>query len=127
MKNKIEAFKKQIEAKQEELKNFAQDNFHHLSRELFETNPELISFTFRQYTPYFNDGDECVFSVNFYGDEEDFEFIEGIDEKKKDGIIELAVDFIDSIPSGTMKDIFGDHCEVKLSAGKSEVSDYQHD
>jgi len=38
----------------------------------FEKHPRVKMVTWTQYTPYFNDGDECVFSVNeavFSGDE----------------------------------------------------------
>jgi hypothetical protein len=31
------------------------------SAELFEEFPELESFSWTQYTPYFNDGDTCEF------------------------------------------------------------------
>ena len=30
---------------------------------LFDENPELESFSWKQFTPYFNDGDTCYFSV----------------------------------------------------------------
>jgi hypothetical protein len=33
-------------------------------KQIFKKNPELKSFSWTQYTPYFNDGDECVFSAN---------------------------------------------------------------
>lgn len=32
-------------------------------KELFVSHPDLERFSWVQYTPYFNDGDECVFSV----------------------------------------------------------------
>lgn len=31
--------------------------------DLFNNNPQLLAIKWDQYTPYFNDGDECVFSV----------------------------------------------------------------
>ena len=34
---------------------------------LFENNPELKAIVWTQYTPYFNDGDECVFRVGEVG------------------------------------------------------------
>lgn len=33
-------------------------------KDLFISIPEVSSFSWNQYTPYFNDGDECVFRVN---------------------------------------------------------------
>lgn len=32
--------------------------------QVFEQYPEITAFVWCQYTPYFNDGDECVFRVN---------------------------------------------------------------
>src|SRR5688572_30748584 len=33
-------------------------------RDMFEKHPDLISLRWTQYTPYFNDGDACTFSVH---------------------------------------------------------------
>lgn len=33
-------------------------------KEFFEKTPEIKTIRWTQYTPYFNDGEECVFSVN---------------------------------------------------------------
>ncbi len=33
-------------------------------KDIFESIPEVSSFSWTQYSPYFNDGDECVFGVN---------------------------------------------------------------
>ena len=38
--------------------------FTDLTKEFFDENPELESFGWNQYTPYFNDGDTCEFSAN---------------------------------------------------------------
>lgn len=38
--------------------------FEPMVKEFFAANPNVIGISWRQYTPYFNDGDECVFSVN---------------------------------------------------------------
>lgn len=38
--------------------------FDEFSKSIFQDNPELHSFSWFQYTPYFNDGDECVFSAH---------------------------------------------------------------
>lgn len=38
--------------------------FTDLTKEFFDENPELKSFGWNQYTPYFNDGDTCEFSAN---------------------------------------------------------------
>jgi hypothetical protein len=39
--------------------------FKEAVKELFKKNPKLQSFSWDEYTPHFNDGDECVFSTHF--------------------------------------------------------------
>jgi hypothetical protein len=46
------------------LKKNVQQLFNMQIKELFSKQPVLNSFSWAQYTPYFNDGDECTFSVN---------------------------------------------------------------
>jgi hypothetical protein len=41
----------------------AQELFKATTKEFFEKNPAVTIIRWNQYTPYFNDGDECVFSV----------------------------------------------------------------
>ncbi len=40
------------------------DFFWSLAQEVFQKNPRLLSFSWRQYIPSFNDGDACTFTVN---------------------------------------------------------------
>lgn len=42
----------------------AAEIFKQSVRVLFNSSPDLQLITWTQYTPYFNDGEECVFSVN---------------------------------------------------------------
>lgn len=54
-------------AEQEELrKKFqtkAQELFKETTKKFFAKNPAVTAIVWSQYTPYFNDGDTCVFSV----------------------------------------------------------------
>lgn len=62
-----EEFDKLIEEQQELTKRFqskAQELFKATTKEFFDKNPGVTAVTWTQYTPYFNDGDTCVFSVN---------------------------------------------------------------
>jgi hypothetical protein len=38
--------------------------FKEIFKEFFDKNPSITVVKWTQYTPYFNDGDECVFGVN---------------------------------------------------------------
>ena len=58
----------QLLAEQAELKRKfqeqAQEMFKGVTKEFFEKNPGVTAVVWTQYTPYFNDGDECVFRVH---------------------------------------------------------------
>jgi Zn-finger protein len=42
----------------------AQEMFKEITKEFFDKNPGITGVVWTQYTPYFNDGDTCEFSVN---------------------------------------------------------------
>ena len=42
----------------------AQKMFKTVTKEFFDKNPAITMITWNQYTPYFNDGEECVFGVH---------------------------------------------------------------
>ena len=49
---------------QKEFQTTAQALFKETTKEFFDLVPQVKSINWRQYTPYFNDGDTCEFSVN---------------------------------------------------------------
>ena len=59
--NNLLAEQRQLTAK---FQAIAQEMFKGLTKEFFVKNPGITAVRWTQYTPYFNDGDECVFSVN---------------------------------------------------------------
>ena len=61
------AFDKLIEEQRELQAKFqttAQALFKETTKKFFEGNPGVTAVIWTQYTPYFNDGDTCEFSVN---------------------------------------------------------------
>ena len=42
----------------------AQELFKETTKEFFEKNPGITAIIWTQYTPFFNDGESCVFGVN---------------------------------------------------------------
>lgn len=52
------------EAYDTKLSEEGEDALKEVFKELFEKHPRLESVTWVQYTPYFNDGDPCYFSVH---------------------------------------------------------------
>lgn len=143
--------------------------FNEKKRELFEMMKEsgtellsegllpyiqhpIIGIEWRQYTPYFNDGEPCIFGVN----EPEF-YLDGIDEslyawvgnrdsklygddQLKKAALEnpLIVDnikainaFFNSQPDDLFETVFGDHMKIKAmvvdGALKFETEEYDHD
>lgn len=126
-----------------------------LAKDVFAKAPVITKLKWSQYTPYFNDGDECVFSVHgvrFYvGDETaeaakklkyyDAEYgmdIWGKVEKviedfgqvlTEDGARALfAFDqFCQQYDRDILLPCFGDHVEVIVTREAIEVEDYYHE
>lgn len=126
-----------IEA-QKELAEKSKAAFGEVCKEIFKKYPKMESFSWHQYTPYFNDGDECRFYVHsdsvavnnicpaYYGfknDEEEKEFEESGLEDAIDEIGEL----VDAMNKEVMKSIFGDHVTVTVTADAVTTSTYNHD
>jgi hypothetical protein len=127
--------------------------FTEVSQKVFEAHPKLTSFGWRQYTPYFNDGEECTFSAHtdypeindIDGDEVNFkdEFITDYGSDKVNGAypkiknesfdpdlnlaLKMVKEFLDNIKDEVLRDLFGDHVRVKVTAGGTEVEEYEHD
>lgn len=115
MDNASEELKKTL---QDFTKKFRDMYFGELFKAFFEENPEIHSIQWTQYTPYFNDGDECVFEVNdtTYNrstfkessewdadsdedDEDDIDYYEGspfVDLLINEGIYETIKDIIET-------------------------------
>jgi hypothetical protein len=67
MTTMFEQFDALITKQQELRKEFqetAQELFKETTKEFFDINPGITAVVWTQYTPYFNDGDECIFAVN---------------------------------------------------------------
>lgn len=122
--------------------------------ELFDKYPELESVTWVQYTPYFNDGDACTFSVHGF----DMDLSESAPEDWKEAFEEYmgggyhygeslsdygdkikkkcpklaelqdaVSELAGEIPDDVLEYIFGDHCQVTVTREGMEVSEYDHD
>lgn len=138
----------ELKAKQEALKaqilEEGKATFNEISKGLFDKYPNLESFSWRQYTPYFNDGDECVFSARtdyidvMWGGKEieelsDYTFDSSYTTPELKADLELRAfnkelqalfgDLTDKI----LKDMFGDHCKVIATKSGVTVEDYEHD
>lgn len=113
---------------------------------IFERHPEINAVKWTQYTPYFNDGEECIFGVHDFSvanvtdpdrlsawgeidDEQEGEFVVGWNElKEKYGDIRELESFASSdFGEDIFKDTFGNHVVVTVTREGIDVSDYDHD
>lgn len=145
---------KQMNAELEALKKVHLEKskamFTEVAKMVFDKHPALESFGWNQYTPYFNDGDECTFSANI-----DYPCINGQNEDDSDVLMKtiykqdetgkyvkvvnenynpelgLACDdvkeFLGNIDDAVLRDMFGDHVSVTVSRTGTEVEEYDHD
>lgn len=123
-------------------------------KEFFKDVPEIKVIKWTQYTPYFNDGEPCVFSVNspvfsncedptmisvwgeIDGDEEDtnlyafegdYNMPEHFTEEQKNRVSELCEIIQSSEMEDVMLNAFGDHTEVTVTPKGIDVEEFQHD
>jgi hypothetical protein len=150
----------ELKAMNEELANLQKEHlekskamFTNIASKIFDAHPKLESFGWRQYTPYFNDGDECTFSA--HTDEPDINGINGYDVNFEDELItvygaekvngqypkknneffnpDLAAahkdvhSFLNEIEDSVFRQMFGDHVRVTVKRAGTEVEDYEHD
>ena len=153
--SKIDEITKKFEEMQKEMAAQLQTAFKEMTKELFDSCPELKSVVWAQYAPYFNDGEECVFTVHcptftnateitrdlawgeYDGDEEAI-WVYGRycytteDSYQMPKEYEPMVDsFNAAIQRESMEDImramFGNHVMVTLSREGAVVEEYDHD
>lgn len=100
---------------------------------IFEEYPNLISFSWDQYTPYFNDGEVCEFSA--YVDYPILCFDNkphlrkwDLDPNSVEGkAFSKIQSMLKSVDQDTYKSLFGDHVTVTVTKDDVKVSDCDHD
>ena len=125
-----------------ELQESQKAAFNEGAKELFEKHPKLIAIGLTGYTPYFNDGDPCHYSINtdypsiqFEGDGDirenyyDLEF----NQNDKDQCLEIeaagkdVLDFLNIFDDEDYLDMFDDHARIIITKDGIEVEEYNHD
>tara|TARA_R110000868_G_scaffold9099_1_gene46036 strand:+ start:1058 stop:1450 length:393 start_codon:yes stop_codon:yes gene_type:complete len=95
---------------------------------LFQNSDELESISWTQYTPYFNDGDECTFRCNCGDLMINGEYYStNVSEETKQVVFEME-EVLRSIPDEFYRELFGEHVEVTCNRdGTISVGEYEHD
>jgi hypothetical protein len=157
IKESLEQFRQEKRDLETKIKEAASVVFADGSKVLFETHPDLNSFSWNQYTPYFNDGDSCSFSthtdslkISFNGvnedeDDDDDEpySLYSIERRIATGtnwdnsvfvklpVHDAALDIGEFLRNFTDEDLlsfFGDHVEITVHRdGKVSQEEYSHD
>lgn len=107
---------------------------------VFEAHPTLEEFYWRQYTDYFNDGEQCNFhahtdNVYILVDGEEYETYDmdstakDIKEKNIPKMLKQISDVLELLENDELESVFGDHVEVHIKRnGTIELEEYtEHD
>lgn len=126
----LKAVRDEIKRLREEANEKSKKAFHDSLGAIFDAHPIMTSFGWNQYTPYFNDGDECKFSANI--DEPDINGENSWnwpdDHDKALDAAETAVSrFLECFDDEDFKAMFGDHVEVVVTREGIEATEYSHD
>lgn len=147
-KSELDALNKRMEDLKQEMKIAGGDYFKMATLAVFEEYPELESFAWTQYTPYFMDGDVCEFGVNpdyidavingtevevskCYGEWNALE--KRYDPKPEEEYTtaeklgDVLPGLVSSVNEDVMKDLFGDHAKVTVNREGIIVEEYEHD
>lgn len=134
---KTAALNEQIAALQKE----AADMIKPMLSEFIKANPQVEQVYWTQYTPYFNDGDPCVFSVNepyfvFVGDDEEYDAwsigkakyapAQDVCSAETAAACSALAKELGSL-DGPLETLFGDHVKVIVTADGVDVDEYSHD
>jgi hypothetical protein len=116
----------------EKVKVEAMDAFKAEFKSAFESNPDVKAMRWNQYTPYFNDGDECVFGVNDLmvkaENPEDAEDADGFASLWGGNKNEPLLKWWNSIQCDeAFLAAFGNHCQITATPEGFEVDGYDHD
>lgn len=129
---------KQVENTKKDAIQKAKKWFDEGSKVFFENNPGLKSFSWPQYTPYFNDGDPCVFraSTNTYSiringicedDESEDDTDDAIDATTKKNLTKEISTFLKQFNKENLEEMFGEGLIEVHPNSKVIVQEYNHD
>lgn len=130
---KIKAEMAAFDEKRKALCAELQKSFPALFKDFFAKHEWVEKFKWHQYTPYFNDGDECEFGVchdysSLEINEVDYYNDEVYEKDEKQAVYKELAEILQSVPEDFYKDLFGDHMEVTVNRdGTIEKDEYSHD
>lgn len=149
MDKKYQELRAKITEVRKTMKDMAKGLFNEISAEIFKENPNLQSFSWIEYTPYWNDGDICQFSahthtVTFKTDEgrvvkfnentgectdsDDMKLNSDDYQKDINSLTKKVSKFLSVFEAEDLEMLFGDHVQVTVYAGGIiETEEYDHE
>lgn len=129
----VSSYETEMKKFQDKLQTALKEEF----KKFFDENPDVKFITWLQFTPYFNDGDECRFGVHdFYYDVVEPEELERWGEYPKDESLvsgqvknnwkKFEKDLW-TIPKEIFKQMFGDHVQIIARPSGFDVEEFEHD
>ena len=105
---------------------------------LFDKYPALESIGWRQFTPYFNDGDACEFGLNEFvvndlgrwsWEDGDYDKKNHLPKNEMKNIFKELEDIKNALGKSVFLEVFGDHTKVSIERGGDfEIEEYdEHD
>lgn len=128
LQEKFESFKKQVEDLRMKLQETGEQFLLEHFKETFNKHQNLKEVRWTQYTPYFNDGEECTFRSNH-----EWADIEGVDgeldynSKEYKEIKENIREFLSQFDDELLRNLFGDHVEIIVTKEGISVEEYEHE
>lgn len=130
----IKVFSDSLQAFQEkiaDLRKEFQSLFQEQVKVLFGAVPDLEGIAIIQYTPYFNDGDTCEFSVSsvsFYNEDFDEDNYESdFSSPPEQKILKDSLKSFIYNNEELMKSLYGDHAKVIITREETKVEIYDHE
>lgn len=140
--NSIDNIRAEYEKIRQEMVAKAKASLSTIYKSLMDRYPEVKSVSWRQYTPYFNDGDTCVFSadmgyciINLTAPPNPNDFERGYYDEISEADFPRLDEFMKNwrklaaaLDDDVLLDLYGDHAEVTVNRdGSTTVESCDHD
>jgi len=140
---KLQEIKEQYDAIKQKMQDDGKAALGEAFKEFFAANPNVQEICWRQYTPYFNDGETCEFSVHEFvfhtktkddladdesEEEDDWFYSWSKSTTQVDNVnTKMFERLLNGLPDDLFKDVFGDHSEIRATTDGFDVEEYEHE
>lgn len=130
-----QGLREKLQAKREEYETFVTEEFRAGFTTLFDQFPEMDHVTWKQYTPFWNDGDECLFRTGARdadifdekGEELGYWFTE-YSKERMNLLCKTVQDFLNEFDIADYRVMFGDHVSVTVARSGVTIDEFtEHD